>query len=69
MLTLTKDDLVQICGIADGVRMNNALQLKKPRAKLTIYVSINAESGNYLLARCFVPLYIFLYVTLYVVAL
>ena len=28
LLRLTRDDLIQICGLADGIRLNNALQSK-----------------------------------------
>jgi len=45
MLTLTREELIQICGIADGLRLNNALQSKKIRPRLTIYVNIQSESG------------------------
>ena len=38
LLRLSRDDLIQICGLADGIRLNNALQSKHVRPKLTIYV-------------------------------
>lgn len=28
LLRLSRDDLIQICGLADGIRLNNALQSK-----------------------------------------
>ena len=28
ILRLTRDDLIQICGLADGIRLNNAIQSK-----------------------------------------
>lgn len=28
LLRLNRDDLIQICGLADGIRLNNALQSK-----------------------------------------
>ena len=28
LLRLTREDLIQICGLADGIRLNNALQSK-----------------------------------------
>ena len=28
LLRLTRDDLIQICGLADGIRLNNALQAR-----------------------------------------
>ena len=46
LLTLTRDELIQICGLADGIRLNNALQVKTVRPRLTIYVNIPPESGN-----------------------
>ena len=38
LLRLSRDDLIQICGLADGIRLNNALQSKHLRPKLTIYL-------------------------------
>eukprot|EP00106_Octopus_bimaculoides_P021947 XP_014789389.1 PREDICTED: transcription factor CP2-like [Octopus bimaculoides] len=38
LLRLSRDDLIQICGLADGIRLNNALQAKCVRPRLTIYV-------------------------------
>jgi len=38
LLRLSRDDLIQICGLADGIRLDNALQSKKVRPRLTIYV-------------------------------
>ncbi|KAJ8035767.1 Upstream-binding protein 1 [Holothuria leucospilota] len=38
LLRLGKDDLIQIMGAADGIRLNNALQGRHVRPKLTIYV-------------------------------
>ncbi|KAK2175641.1 hypothetical protein NP493_717g00047 [Ridgeia piscesae] len=38
LLRLSRDDLIQICGLADGIRLNNALQSRNVRPKLTIYV-------------------------------
>ena len=38
LLRLSRDDLIQICGLADGIRLNNALQSKTLRPKLTIYL-------------------------------
>jgi len=28
LLRLTRDELIQICGLADGIRLDNALQAK-----------------------------------------
>ncbi|XP_039592246.1 upstream-binding protein 1 isoform X5 [Polypterus senegalus] len=38
LLKLTRDDLVQICGPADGIRLCNALKSRTVRPRLTIYV-------------------------------
>ncbi|XP_077599814.1 upstream-binding protein 1 isoform X2 [Stigmatopora nigra] len=38
LLKLTRDDLVQICGPADGIRLFNALKSKSVRPRLTLYV-------------------------------
>ncbi|TSK31383.1 CLIP-associating protein 2 [Bagarius yarrelli] len=38
LLKLTREDLVQICGPADGIRLYNALKLKAVRPRLTVYV-------------------------------
>lgn len=38
LLRLTRDDLIQICGLADGIRLNNALQSRNVRPRLSLYV-------------------------------
>ncbi|XP_069418171.1 upstream-binding protein 1 isoform X4 [Ovis canadensis] len=38
LLKLTKEDLVQICGAADGIRLYNALKSRSVRPRLTLYV-------------------------------
>lgn len=38
MLRMTRDDLIQICGHADGIRLFNALHTKSIAPKFTIYV-------------------------------
>ncbi|XP_077993346.1 transcription factor CP2-like isoform X2 [Glandiceps talaboti] len=38
LLRLSRDDLIQILGPADGIRLNNALQDRHVRPRLTIYV-------------------------------
>ncbi|RLW11601.1 hypothetical protein DV515_00001799 [Chloebia gouldiae] len=38
LLKLTREDLVQICGPADGIRLYNALKSRSVRPRLTIYV-------------------------------
>uniref|UniRef100_A0A8C5PU01 Upstream-binding protein 1 n=1 Tax=Leptobrachium leishanense TaxID=445787 RepID=A0A8C5PU01_9ANUR len=42
LLKLTRDDLVQICGTADGIRLFNALKLRTIWPRLTIYVCFNS---------------------------
>lgn len=44
ILRLTREDLLQICGIADGIRLNNALQSKAVRPRLTIFVCQETDS-------------------------
>ncbi|CAH2224555.1 alpha-globin transcription factor CP2 isoform X1 [Pelobates cultripes] len=38
LLKLTRDDVIQICGPADGIRLFNALKARMVRPRLTIYV-------------------------------
>ncbi|CAH1162937.1 unnamed protein product [Phaedon cochleariae] len=38
MLRMSKEDLIQICGDADGIRLHNAIHLKTIAPKLKIYV-------------------------------
>ncbi|KAM9101561.1 upstream-binding protein 1 isoform 4-T4 [Sarcophilus harrisii] len=45
LLKLTRDDLVQICGPADGIRLYNALKLRMIRPRLTIYVCQEQSRG------------------------
>ncbi|XP_069120067.1 transcription factor CP2-like [Argopecten irradians] len=44
ILRLSRDDLIQICGIVDGIRLNNALQDKAVRPRLTIFVCQESDS-------------------------
>ncbi|XP_070174610.1 transcription factor CP2-like isoform X2 [Littorina saxatilis] len=44
LLRLNRDDLIQICGLADGIRLNNALQSKSVRPRLTIFICQEPES-------------------------
>lgn len=37
-MKLTRDDVIQICGPADGIRLFNALKGRMVRPRLTIYV-------------------------------
>uniref|UniRef100_A0A8C8WSK2 Upstream-binding protein 1 n=1 Tax=Panthera leo TaxID=9689 RepID=A0A8C8WSK2_PANLE len=46
LLKLTKEDLVQICGAADGIRLYNSLKSRSVRPRLTIYVCQEQPSGS-----------------------
>ncbi|XP_058038150.1 transcription factor CP2-like protein 1 [Ahaetulla prasina] len=47
LLKLSRNDLVQICGMADGIRLSNALKARTVRPRLILYVSKELEaSGN-----------------------
>lgn len=48
LLKLTKEDLVQICGAADGIRLYNSLKSRSVRPRLTIYVCQEQQSGTVL---------------------
>lgn len=39
LLRMSRSDLIQLCGAADGIRLNNALQARASRPLLTIYIS------------------------------
>ncbi|XP_066595125.1 transcription factor CP2-like protein 1 isoform X2 [Prorops nasuta] len=45
ILRLSRDDLIQICGLADGIRLFNALHSKAPTPKLTLYFSLEGNSS------------------------
>ncbi|KAF7664901.1 hypothetical protein LDENG_00160800 [Lucifuga dentata] len=51
LLKLTRDDLVQICGPADGIRLFNALKSRSVRPRLTLYVCHESPSESPLLER------------------
>ncbi|XP_057684264.1 upstream-binding protein 1 isoform X3 [Corythoichthys intestinalis] len=51
LLKLTRDDLVQICGPADGIRLFNALKSKSVRPRLTLYVCQESPQHSPLLER------------------
>lgn len=38
---MTKEDLIQICGLADGIRMYNIIHSKSIAPRLTIYVTLD----------------------------
>ncbi|KAK2726402.1 hypothetical protein QYM36_000740, partial [Artemia franciscana] len=43
MLRLTRDDFVQVVGVADGIRLFNSLHSKPIIPRLTLYVSVNQK--------------------------
>ncbi|XP_045633731.1 transcription factor CP2-like protein 1 isoform X7 [Ursus americanus] len=43
LLKLTRQDLIQICGAADGIRLCNALRARPIRHRLTLYVAPEAS--------------------------
>ncbi|KAI4478264.1 hypothetical protein M0802_014555 [Mischocyttarus mexicanus] len=45
ILRLSRDDLIQICGLADGIRLFNALHSKPPTPKLTLYFSVEGNGS------------------------
>ncbi|XP_045782818.1 transcription factor CP2-like protein 1 isoform X2 [Maniola jurtina] len=51
LLRLSRDDIIQICGLADGIRLFNALHAKRIEPRLTVYVcpaGCNVYSALYL---------------------
>ncbi|KAL8558090.1 hypothetical protein ACOMHN_036749 [Nucella lapillus] len=44
LLRLARDDLIKICGLADGIRLDNALQARSVRPRLTIFICQEPES-------------------------
>ncbi|CAG9573722.1 unnamed protein product [Danaus chrysippus] len=38
LLRLSRDDIIQICGLADGIRLYNSLHAKRIEPRLTLYV-------------------------------
>ncbi|KAG7244967.1 hypothetical protein INR49_023533 [Caranx melampygus] len=51
LLKLTRDDLVQICGAADGIRLFNALKSRSVCPRLTVYVCQESSRESPLLER------------------
>ncbi|KAL7737667.1 hypothetical protein ACLKA6_006071 [Drosophila palustris] len=53
IMRMSKEDLIQICGLADGIRMNNILRAKTIAPRLTLYASMDGFSYNaiYLLSN------------------
>uniref|UniRef100_A0A8D3CCN4 Transcription factor CP2 n=1 Tax=Scophthalmus maximus TaxID=52904 RepID=A0A8D3CCN4_SCOMX len=46
LLKLTREDVIQICGPADGIRLFNALKGRVVRPRLTIYVCQESQQGR-----------------------
>ncbi|EDW02030.1 GH21767 [Drosophila grimshawi] len=53
IMRMSKEDLIQICGLADGIRMFNILRAKTIAPRLTLYASMDGYSYNaiYLLSN------------------
>ncbi|KMY92695.1 upstream-binding protein 1 isoform X1 [Drosophila simulans] len=53
IMRMSKEDLIQICGLADGIRMFNILRAKTIAPRLTLYASVDGCSYNaiYLLSN------------------
>uniref|UniRef100_A0A8K9Y1P0 Upstream-binding protein 1 n=1 Tax=Oncorhynchus mykiss TaxID=8022 RepID=A0A8K9Y1P0_ONCMY len=65
LLKLTRDDLVQICGAADGIRLFNTLKSRSVCPRLTLYVCQECEVESPLLERrCDTP-HLYVYHALY----
>ncbi|XP_011647710.1 transcription factor CP2-like protein 1, partial [Pogonomyrmex barbatus] len=45
ILRLSREDLIQICGVADGIRLFNTLHSKAPTPKLTLYFSMEGNNS------------------------
>lgn len=43
LLLLSKDDLIHICGLTDGIRLYNALHSKNVKSKLSIYICSDTD--------------------------
>lgn len=46
LLKMSKDDFIQVCGPADGIRLYNAIKGRSVRPKLTIYVCQESEPNR-----------------------
>ncbi|KAM3917860.1 transcription factor CP2-like protein 1 [Leptodactylus fuscus] len=46
LLRMTKEDFVQVCGPADGIRLFNAMKGRNVRPRLTIYVCHESEQNR-----------------------
>ncbi|XP_026824065.1 transcription factor CP2-like protein 1 isoform X3 [Ooceraea biroi] len=50
ILRLSREDLIQICGVADGIRLFNTLHSKAPTPKLTLYFSLEGNGSLWRIA-------------------
>ena len=46
LLALSRDDIIQICGPADGIRLYNALRAKAIHPRLTLYLTSPSQSDD-----------------------
>ena len=46
LLALSRDDIIQICGPADGIRLYNALRAKTIHPRLTLYLTCAPQSDD-----------------------
>lgn len=55
LLALSRDDIIQICGPAEGIRLYNALRAKLKHPRLTLYLTSasQAENGGFPIYRAF----------------
>ncbi|CAG4963473.1 unnamed protein product [Colias eurytheme] len=51
LLRLSRDDIIQICGLADGIRLYNALHAKRIEPRLTVALYLHACRAAELLAK------------------
>ncbi|XP_022114260.1 transcription factor CP2 isoform X2 [Pieris rapae] len=54
LLRLSRDDIIQICGLADGIRLYNALHAKRIEPRLTVYV---CASGSNIFSALYLDAY------------
>nr|XP_024214550.1 transcription factor CP2 isoform X2 [Halyomorpha halys] len=47
LLRLSREDLIQLCGLSDGIRLFNALHVRTVAPKLTIYVCVDPRDRVY----------------------
>ncbi|CAH1395863.1 unnamed protein product [Nezara viridula] len=47
LLRLSREDLIQLCGLSDGIRLFNALHVRAVAPKLTIYICVDPRDRVY----------------------